>query len=138
MKTMEERKPHTVPRYVIYSFFVLGLISAVAFRGIIIFQHLEPSWVRPVWYVGTVGYFLFFLYRYVITKKRKRAVEHYRLIEKLRTNACLADEEREVVLYLLSSIKFSLEDINYALIFILSIIAVGADLVLSAMKQGLP
>lgn len=134
MKAMEERKPHTVPKYVIYIFFVLGLVSAIAFRGIIVLQHLEPSWVRPVWYVGTIGYFLFFLYRYMITKKRKRAVEDYQLIEKLKTNACLAEEDREVVLYLLSSVKFSLEDLNYALIFILSIIAIGADLVLIAMK----
>jgi hypothetical protein len=134
MKTMEERKPHIVPRYVIYSFFVLGLLSAVAFRSIIVFQHLEPSWVRPVWYIGTIGYFLFFLYRYMITKKRKRTIEEYRLLEKLKANACLADEDREAVLYLLSSIKLSLEDINYALIFILSIIAIGADLVLSAMR----
>jgi hypothetical protein len=123
-----------MPQYVIYAFFILGLISAIAFRGIIIFQHIEPSWVRPVWYVGTIGYFLFFLYRYMISKKRKHAIETFRLIEKLKANACLEDEDREVMLYLLSSIKFSLEDINYALIFILSVIAVGADIVLTAMK----
>jgi len=39
-----------------------------------------------------------------------------------------------VLLYLLSSIRLSLEDINYAIIFVLSIIAVAADLLLSAMK----
>lgn len=131
---MENNKPHTVPGYIIYSFFVLGLISAVAFRAIIVFQRLEPSWVRPVWYVGTAGYFLFFLYRYRITRKRKNVVEKFQLIEKLKTNACLTDEDREVVLYLLSSIKVSLEDLNYAVIFILSIIAVCADIVLSAVR----
>ena len=52
--------------------FLLGLASAIAFRAIIIFQHLEPSWVRPVWYIGTAGYFLFFLYRYQITGRGKR------------------------------------------------------------------
>ena len=134
MVIMERPKPHTMPRYVIYAFFILGLVSAIAFRGIIIFQHIEPSWVRPVWYVGTIGYFLFFLYRYMISKRRKHAIETFRLIEKLKANACLEDEDREVMLYLLSSIKFSLEDINYALIFILSVIAMGADLVLTAMK----
>ena len=35
---------------------------------------------------------------------------------------------------LLSSIKLSLEYINYAIIFVLSVIAVAADLILSAMK----
>lgn len=131
---MEKHKPHTVPKYVIYAFFILGLVSAVAFRGIIIFQHLDPKWVRPVWYIGTIGYFLFFLYRYMITKKRKHAIETYQLIEKLKANACLAEEERDVVLYLLSSIRFSLEDINYALIFILSVLAILADIVLTILK----
>ena len=123
-----------VSKSVIYAFFVLGLVSAIAFRGIIIFQHLEPTWVRPVWYIGTIGYFFFFLYRFMISKKRKHAIDNYQLIEKLKANACLAEEEREAVLYLLSSIKFSLEDINYALIFILSVLAIVADIVLTMMK----
>jgi hypothetical protein len=131
---MEKSKPHIVPKYVIYGFFVLGLVSAVAFRAIIVFQHLEPGWVRPVWYIGTAGYVFFFVYRYKITRKRKKAIEEFRLMEKLKTNSCLEDDDREVVLYLLSSIKFSLEDINYAIIFLLSIIAVAADLFLSAIK----
>lgn len=134
MNFMDKFKPHTVPKYVIHAFFVLGLVSAIAFRGIIIFQHIEPTWVRPVWYIGTIGYFFFFLYRFVITKKRKLAIANYQLIEKLKANACLEDEDREAVLYLLSSIKFSLEDINYALIFILSVLAIVADIVLTMAK----
>jgi hypothetical protein len=131
---MENNRPHIVPKYVVYSFFLLGLVSAIAFRAIIVLQHLEPSWVRPVWYIGTAGYVLFFFYRYRITRKRKKAVEDFQLIEKIRTNACLQDDDREVLLYLLSSIRLSLEDINYAIIFVLSVIAVAADLVLIAMK----
>jgi hypothetical protein len=131
---MEQNKIHIVPKYVMYSFFILGLLSAIAFRSIIIFQGIEPLWVRPVWYIGTVGYFLFFLYRYNISKKRKKAVEKFQLIEKLETNACLTEKDREVVLYLLSSIKFSLEDINYAIIFLLSVLAVIADVILTLMK----
>jgi len=131
---MKNSKPHIVPKYVVYSFFSLGLVSAIAFRAIIIFQHLEPSWVRPVWYIGTAGYFLFFLYRYRITRKRKTAIEDFHLIEKIKSNVCLQDADREVLLYLLTSIKLSLEDLNYAIIFVLSVLAVGADLILSAMK----
>ena len=134
MERMEKQRPHTVPAYVIYIFFALGLISAVAFRAIIVFQHVDPAWVRPVWYIGTMGYFFFFLYRYLITRKRKNAIEQYQLIEKLKANACLTDEDRDVTLYLLSSVKHSLEDVNYALIFVLSVIAIAADVFLSAMK----
>ena len=123
-----------VPKYIIYGFFTLGLISAIAFRAIIIFQHIEPIWIRPVWYIGTIGYFLFFLYRYIITKKRKKAIESFRLIEKVQANACLTDRDREIVLYLLSSVRSSLEDLNYAIIFLLSVIAIVVDLFLSMMK----
>ena len=130
----DNQKPHVLPKYIIYGFFILGLVSAVAFRAIIVFQHIEPGWIRPVWYIGIVGYIFFFFYRYMITKKRKRAIDKFRLIEKVKANACLSDEDREVVLYLLSSIKSSLEDINYALIFLLSIAAIIADLVISSFK----
>ena len=124
---------HLVPKYIIYSFFILGLISAIAFRTIIVIQRLEPSWIRPVWYAGTIGYFLFFLYRYFITQKRKKAIKDFQLIEKVKANACLTEADREVVLYLLSSVKYSLEDINYAIIFLLSVLAIAADLFLSSV-----
>ncbi|MCX5717792.1 MAG: hypothetical protein NTW44_05675, partial [Nitrospirae bacterium] len=89
------RRPHILPKYVIYGFFVIGLISAIAFRAIIVFQHLEPSWVRPVWYAGIIGYIFFFLYRYRITKKRKKAIDDFQLIDKVKANACLTEEDRE-------------------------------------------
>lgn len=127
-------RPRILPKYIIYGFFVIGLISAIAFRAIIVFQHLEPSWVRPVWYAGIVGYIFFFLYRYRITKKRKKAIDDFALIDKVKANACLTEEDREIVLYLLSSIKSSPEDLNYAIIFILSILAILADILLTVMK----
>lgn len=128
---MKNKLPHTFPGYIIHGFFLIGLVSAIAFRSIIVFQRLEPAWVRPVWYVGVLGYMGFFLYRYTITKKRKNAIKEYELIEKVQANACLSEEEREVVTYLLSSIKKSREDINYLVIFILSILAVLVDIFFS-------
>lgn len=132
---MNNRKPHTLPPAVIYCFFALGIISAIAFRAIIVFQRLEPSWVRPVWYVGVLGYMVFFLYRYYITEKRKKAIEKFQLIEKVKTNACLTDEDREVVIYLLSSIRKSPENVNYFIIFLLSAIAIIVDIYLAVMAN---
>ena len=127
-------QPHTVPKYVIYGFFILGLLSAIAFRIIIVFQHIEPTWVRPVWYAGILGYLVFFLYRYSISRKRKNAIKDYDLITKLKDNACLSDKDREIVIYLLSSIQKSMEDLNYYIIFILSILAIAADIIFTMIK----
>jgi hypothetical protein len=131
---MKAQKPHIVPKYVVYGFFSLGLLSAIAFRSIIVFQHLEPDWVRPVWYIGAGGYLLFFFYRFKISKKRKKAVSDFGLLEKVEANSPLSDEDRDVLVYLLSSIKVSLEDKNYVIIFLLSIVAIAADLILTAIK----
>lgn len=130
---MNTQKPHIVPKYVTYGFFSLGFLSAIAFRAIIVLQHMEPNGVRPVWYIGTVGYTFFFLYRFGITKKRKKAISDFGLLEKVE-NKTLSDEDRKVLLYILSSIHVSLENMNYALIFLLSIVAIAADIILTTMK----
>jgi hypothetical protein len=127
----KKRLPHTVPAYVSYGFFFLGILSAIAFRIIVVFQRIEPSWVRPAWYAGVLGYIGFFMYRYAIARKRKNAIRDFGLIEKIRRNACLADEEREVVTYLLSSLMKSYEDVNYLIIFLLSLLAIATDIILS-------
>jgi len=131
---MSFTKPALVPKHVIYGFFLLGLVSSVAFRTIILFQQVEPSWVRPAWYTGVVGYLFFFLYRYRISKKRKKAIDDFALIKKVRSGTALTEEDREVLAYLLLSIKSSLEDVNYAMIFLFSILAILADIALTLLK----
>ncbi|MCO5052626.1 MAG: hypothetical protein M9920_10010 [Verrucomicrobiae bacterium] len=119
--------PKIIPRPVIIGFFLLGLMSSVAFRAIILLQKYEPRWVRPVWYFGVLGYLLFFLYRYYISQRRKRVITHFKVIEKIRDGVALAPAEREAALYLLKSVRASQEDWNYLAIFVLSIAAIALD-----------
>jgi len=122
--------PKIIPKPVIIGFFVLGLLSSVAFRAIVILQKYEPTWVRPVWYFGVIGYMGFFMYRYYISQRRKHAIAHTELIEKIRDGKTLTPEEREAALYLLKSVRASQEDWNYLAIFVLSIAAIALDLLL--------
>lgn len=123
--------PHTLPAYIINSTFILGLVSALAFRALIIFQHIQPALVRPLWYIGVIGYTFFFLYRYGIARKRKIAIAEYGLVEKLKTEATLSQSDKNTIIYLLESIQKSRENINYLWIFITSIIAIIIDIALS-------
>ena len=122
--------PKIIPKPVIVGFFIIGLLSSVAFRAIIILQRYTPGWVRPVWYLGVVGYMLFFMYRYFISQRRKHSIAHSNIIEKIRSGSTLNMEEREAALYLLNSVRASQEDWNYLAIFILSIVAIALDLLL--------
>ena len=122
--------PKIIPKPVIVGFFVLGLLSSVAFRAIILLQKYSPAWVRPVWYLGVIGYLLFFMYRYYISQRRKRTIAHSSIIEKISSGVMLNAEEREAALYLLKSVRASQEDWNYFAIFVLSIVAIALDLLL--------
>ena len=122
--------PKIIPKPVIIGFFLLGLLSSIAFRAIILLQKYEPRYVRPVWYLGVVGYLLFFVYRYYISQRRKRTITRANLIEKIRAGDALTPADREANLYLLNSIQKSQEDWNYLAIFILSIGAMILDWVL--------
>lgn len=124
---------HLSPRAVVYSVAVLGVLSAVAFRAIIVFQRLRPDWVRLTWYIGTAGYLIFFFYRYLISQKRKKMVHERRLVEKVGQSDCFSNQDKESLLYLLASLERSPENINYAAIFILSFLAIAFDVAASLL-----
>lgn len=115
-----------------WTFFSLGILSSLAFRVLIVFHHIDPGMVRPVWYAGVAGYTFFFFYRYGISKKRKKAVTDFGLLEKISSGECLSGDDRKAAEYLFRSITKSKEHINYLVIFILSLVAVGIDLALKA------
>ncbi len=123
--------PKTVPSFVVYLFLVIGLLSAVAFRLVTIINTFSPSLLRPVWYFGVIGYIFFFAYRYHISEKRKKAIRANRLLEKIQDDSDITSEDRALIAYVLSSIIKSKENLNYLFIFILSIIAVGVDILLA-------
>lgn len=117
--------------YIIYAAFIVGLLSALAIRALVVITHIDPDWVRPVWYFAIISNFAFFYYRFGISRKRRAAIEDYRLIEKIESGQCPTGEDREVLLYLLGSIRVSLENYNYLIIFIFSLVAIALDLVLT-------
>ncbi len=127
--------PTTLPPIIVNGFFVLGLLSALSIRVLMICYRLYPQWVRPVWYFGVIGYVLFFFYRFLIARKRKGVIRENDLLKKIESRQNLSEEDNKAVLYLLQSIDRSKEMWNYANIFILSVLAIAVDLILAAVKN---
>ena len=119
--------PKTISPVWINGFFILGLLCNIAFRSLTI---VSDNLVRPIWYFGVVGYVFFFLFRYKISVKRRRAVKDFELIETLQSEREMTSEQRQATLYLLNSIIKSKENINYYAIFLMSTIAIVVDIVL--------
>lgn len=123
-----KKSPHTLPTSVINLFFVIGLLSALSFRLLLIVQEMAPDMFKAVWYSGIIGYILFFSFRYFISQKRKKAITQSNLIEQIENGETLSENDRQAVIYLLSSIQKSREDLNYMFIFLTSALAVLYDL----------
>ncbi len=121
-----------LPMPIIIALLAIGLASSLAFRAIIVAEHVEPDWVRPLWYIAVLLNALFFSYRYWVSRRRVRAVVDGDLDSKLYAGRALSDDEREQVAAILHSIRISPERFNYLVIFALSALAIAADLWLSA------
>ena len=120
--------PQTLPPLVINLFFVIGLVSALSFRLLIGVKELQPELFRPVWYVGIIGYILFFSFRFSITRKRRKAIRDFDLIAKVKRGGEFSVADRQVMAYLLSSLEKSRENLNYLFIFVTSGLAILFDL----------
>lgn len=125
---MADTTPTLAPRYIMYGALFTGLAASIAFRTLVVIEHIEPGWVRPVWYFAVLGNFFFFFYRFRISGKRKGAVRRHELQRKLAQGAALTDDDRAVLAYLLDSIQKSPENINYIIISIFSLLAIATDL----------
>lgn len=128
----EQSRFRIIPMPVIVGLLAVGLISSLAFRAIIIAEHVAPDWVRPLWYGAVLLNALFFCYRYWVSLRRVRAVVGGDLDRKLYAGTPLDDAEREQIAAILHSIRISPERFNYLVIFVLSAAAIAADLWLSA------
>jgi hypothetical protein len=120
--------PSLSPRYKIIGAFWLGLATAIAVRALIVLNHVNPALVRPVWYFAVLGNFVFFYYRYQISARRKRVIREHDLITKISAQKTLTDSDRQMLIYILNSIKTSPEHLNYLIIFFFSLIAIALDL----------
>ena len=121
-----------IPMPVIIALLAICLISSLAFRAIIVAEHVEPGWVRPLWYLGVLLNAVFFAYRYRVSLRRVRAVVGGDLDRKMRTGESLSEFDRAQIAAILYSIRISPERFNYLVIFILSAVAIAADLWLTA------
>ncbi|MDT8334567.1 MAG: hypothetical protein RQ753_02615 [Desulfurivibrionaceae bacterium] len=130
------KKPRIASGFKIFGAMSLGLSTAIAFRTLIVIDHLQPDWVRPVWYFAVLGNFLFFWHRYQITQQRKHAIQDHNLIARINSANGLSPDEREALTYLLQSIKRSPENINYLIISCFSLVAIAADLIIDHFFKG--
>ena len=100
-------------------FFVSGVIATIAYRITFL---LDPLWTKIIWYVGTVGFILYFGHRTNVEGKRAKLVKEYGLIDTINKSDIEGDK-KVALSYLIKTSLTSKARFNSAFIFIASILA---------------
>jgi len=120
-KTLKIIEPN--PKLIRLFFFGMGIIATIAYRIIIILNLYSPLWVKIAWYIGTIGFVLYFGHRFDIAKKRSRLVKDYQLIEAVNKADCIEPQKKLALHYLVKTSLTSKSQWNSGIIFVLSFIA---------------
>jgi len=128
MKSIKVVEPN--PKPVRLFFFWVGIIATVAYRIIIVLNFYSPLWVKVSWYIGTIGFILYFGHRYNIARKRAKLVEDYNLIETVQQADFVDAQKKEALFYLVKTSLTSKSRWNSAAIFVLSLSALIIGIIL--------
>jgi hypothetical protein len=106
-----------------WTFFIIGIIAAIAIRAVTVLMHLEPVYGQISWYVGVGGFLLFFIYKYKVLRRRSLRIKEQNILSKIKNRETLKDEDYGLIESILCSLSSNKERINYLLIFVLSALA---------------
>lgn len=115
---METFQPHK--KIIRLAYFWAGIVATFAYRIIIVLAGLNQLWLKIAWYVGTVGFIIYFAHRFEISEKRTKLIVKYQLDKKVAETAGLNDEERGALGYIVRTLVSSWERWNYIFIFVTS------------------
>ncbi len=120
--------PHTLPNWVTWLAFSVGLTGALSIRLILVAKAYRPEFIRLFWYTGICGNMVFFMFRSYITRRRRKLIADLHLLDKLAGQDRLCPEDYEAIRYLVASLYASKEQWNYAVIFVFSLLAIAWDI----------
>jgi len=120
---MGSYRPQTHSRMLREFFFWSGIVATFAYRIIVVLNNYSKFWAQLSWYIGTVGFVIYFLHRYDISEKRAKLVKEYQLADKVAASDDFSQEEKDVMRYIFTTLKTTKEKWNYIFIFVMSAVA---------------
>ena len=106
-------------------YFMIGLIAAFSIRLVAAFMDYNVLYAKIAWYIGVIGFFIFFLYKFNIDTAHSRLIRDSALAEKLHRKEPLGEDDYKILDAVLCALSSNKDRINYFVIFSTSIIALA-------------
>ena len=120
--------------YASWIFFIIGLIATIAIRAVTILMNVNSVYGKIAWYVGVLGFLVFFVYKFKVNQSRHKLINEANLVDKIVDKKELTDDEYKLIGSLLCGISSTKEKINYFFIFMLSALALVLALYMDFLK----
>ncbi len=119
MSSSISKKIHPGSAVLRFFFFLSGIVATIAYR---ITPFLTPLQVKIAWYVGTIGFILYFWHRSHIENKRANLVKDHNLVDVVEKSD-MQGEEKIAVSYLVKTSLTSKARYNSTFIVVVSLLA---------------
>jgi len=110
-------------------FFIIGLIATIAIRAIGISGLFNIVVTKILWYIGVLGFLLFFIYKYKVENERRKMIIENNIIKKIILESNIDEKDKEVLSSLLCGFISKKDTINYFVIFFTSAVSLIIALV---------
>jgi len=111
-------------------FFWAGIVATLAYRIIVVLNFYNAALVSAAWYIGTVGFILYFGHRTHVQKKRSNLVMDNDLVGVVSKMKGVKGKQKEALSYIVESAVTSKVRWNSLFIFWTSVVALIIGLVL--------
>ena len=118
---MQKLKPHS--KFTREFYFWSGIVATFAYRIIVVLNNYSTLWSTISWYIGTVGFIIYFAHRYQVSEKRYELLKRYKLLDKIKRSKELSQTEKEASEYIVGTLLSTKERWNFIFIFVASTIA---------------
>lgn len=126
--------PHTHAAWVRHSYFWIGILATLAYRVIIVLTEVGGVWLKLSWYVGTIGFVLYFAHRYQVAAHRAQLIAERQLKRKVAALSGLDADDQAAMGYVFSSLESSTEKWIYVTIFVSSALSLAAGVYLDFIR----
>lgn len=114
-------------------YFYLGILATFAYRIIIVLNFYEPVLVKVAWYVGTIGFIIYFWSRYKVVNQFHALIKEEKLVQALKTPCTLTQDQQKALAHIVETLDTTKAQLNYVIIFILSFLALIAGILLDVL-----
>ncbi len=103
--------------------FLIGIIATIGMRVIQPLNLINPLYGKLAWYVGVLGFFIFFLFKFRADHKRAKRIKESEIFRKLQKKEVLTKEDCSVVNSIFCSLTSKKDRLNFFFIAFFSIVA---------------